>query len=243
MDYQSIFKRYELKYLISDAQLRSVMRAMEQHMRPDAYFKSTVRSLYFDTDTYRLARHSIEHPAYKEKLRLRSYSQAEARTLIFAELKKKYDSVVYKRRIEIPEGEAMQWICEGAVPQSDSQITREIDYFINYYGSLKPAALITYDRLAYKSSEGSDLRITFDSSILARVDDMTLEGGIYGHAVLPEGRTIMEIKTAGGMPLWLTDTLSANHIYKSSFSKYGTVYKTMIYPARCMEAKTAACMT
>ena len=235
MDYQKIFRRYELKYLISDEQLRRVLCAMDGHMRPDAYFKSTVRSLYFDTESYRLARHSIEHPAYKEKLRLRSYSQADAETLVFAELKKKYDSVVYKRRIDIPEGEAMQWICSGAAPAEESQITREIDYFINYYGSLKPAALITYDRLAYKSSEGSDLRITFDSNILARVDDMTLESEIYGEDILPEGMTIMEIKTAGGMPLWLTDALSANRIYKSSFSKYGTVYREMIYPACCRE--------
>lgn len=230
MDYQKIFKRYELKYLAADEQLCAVLCAMENHMQPDAYWKSTVRSLYFDTDNYRLARHSIEHPEYKEKLRLRSYCRADSDTLVFAELKKKYHHTVYKRRVDMPEKEAMEWICDGTAPGLDSQITHEIDYFINYYETLRPAALITYDRLAYKSCEGGDLRITFDSNALARCTDMSLEAEVYGKEILPEGRTIMEIKTAGGMPLWLTEALSANHIYKSSFSKYGTAYQTMIFP-------------
>ena len=45
-------------------------------MALDQYGRTTIRNLYFDTDTYRLIRHSIEKPTYKEKLRIRSYSQA-----------------------------------------------------------------------------------------------------------------------------------------------------------------------
>ena len=235
MDYQNIFKRYELKYLISVRQLGEIEKAMAAHMQPDKYWKSTVRSLYFDTESYRLARHSIEHPQYKEKLRLRSYCAASGNTPVFAELKKKYDSVVYKRRVSMPADEAFAWICSGFSPSKGSQITREIDYFINYYETLSPSALITYNRAAYSSSEGGDLRITFDSNILARTADTKLDSEIYGQAIIPKGITIMEIKTGGGMPLWLTKTLSENHIYKSTFSKYGTVYQTMIRPVTAGE--------
>ena len=38
--------------------------------------KTTVRNIYYDTDTYLLVRRSIEKPVYKEKLRIRSYEQA-----------------------------------------------------------------------------------------------------------------------------------------------------------------------
>ena len=42
--------------------------------------------------------------------------------------------------------------------------------------------------------------------------------------------TLMEIKCSGGLPLWITRALSENQIRKTSFSKYGTAYQTMIFP-------------
>lgn len=62
--------------------------------------------LYFDTENYRLIRRSIEKPSYKEKLRIRSYRRADPESNVFVELKKKYDGVVYKRRLELPESTA-----------------------------------------------------------------------------------------------------------------------------------------
>ena len=47
-----------------------------------------------DTDSYLLIRRSIEKPAYKEKLRIRSYSQTDDNSTVFVELKKKYKHVV-----------------------------------------------------------------------------------------------------------------------------------------------------
>ena len=46
----------------------------------------------------------------------------------------------------------------------------------------------------------------------------------------------MEIKCSGGIPLWLQQALSEEQIYKGSFSKYGTAYKTLIYPSLRKEA-------
>ena len=40
----------------------------------------------------------------------------------------------------------------------------------------------------------------------------------------------MEVKCSKGLPLWLVDVLSSEHIYKTSFSKYGTAYTNIIYP-------------
>ena len=67
--------------------------AMPGHMRPDEYCRSSVRSIYYDTPNCRLIRSSIEDPAYKEKLRLRSYGRAAQdgtvyRTLIWPEQRK-----------------------------------------------------------------------------------------------------------------------------------------------------------
>ena len=230
MGYQSVFQRYELKYLLTRQQQETVLREMQPHMALDQYGKTVIRNVYYDTDNHLLIRRSIEKPAYKEKLRLRSYSQADSDTPVFVELKKKYDSVVYKRRLSMAEGQAMNWLRGEEIFSSTSQISREIDYFRDFYGSLRPTVFLSYERYAYYAKDGSDFRVTFDDRILCRETELSLTAPIYGASLLPEDMVLMEIKCSGGIPLWMTQLLSRERIYKTSFSKYGTAYRTLIYP-------------
>lgn len=240
MAYQTVFKRYELKFLLTETQKQAVLQAMQPYMSLDKYGRTTIRNIYFDTDSYRLIRHSIDKPVYKEKLRIRSYAKARADSSVFVELKKKYNSVVYKRRISLPEQDAVQWVCGGPHCRQDTQISREIDYFIRYYETLHPTVFLSYEREAYYCKDKSDFRVTFDEHILCRQEDISLESDVYGTALLPPGMTLMEIKCAGGIPLWMTRVLSEERIYKTSFSKYGTAYQTLIYPKLTEEAKSNA---
>lgn len=230
MAYQTVFKRYELKYMLTQAQKKKILEAMAPHMALDKYGRTTIRNIYFDTDTYRLIRHSIEKPTYKEKLRIRSYNRAEPDSTVFVELKKKYKHVVYKRRVSMPEEEAMKWICQETHCDMATQISDEIDYFIDYYKTLHPAVFLSYEREAFYARDRSDFRVTFDDTILCRQADLSLEAEVYGTPLLPEGMVLMEIKCSGGIPLWMTHVLSEEHIYKTSFSKYGTAYQQMIFP-------------
>ncbi len=97
MDVQTIFQRYEIKYFLTTKQLQHLKECMQPYMEADAHGKSTILNLYFDTPNDLLIRHSLEKPVYKEKLRLRSYHIPDGSTPVFLEIKKKYDSVVYKR--------------------------------------------------------------------------------------------------------------------------------------------------
>lgn len=227
---QSVFKRYELKYLLTRAQKEIILQAMSPYMALDEYGHSTIRNIYYDTDNYRLVRHSIEKPAYKEKLRIRSYQKASKNSKVFVELKKKYDSIVYKRRISLREEEAMEWMSGMPLSSKDNQISHEIDYFMDYYHTLHPVVFLSYEREAYFEKNGGDFRVTFDEHILCRQQDLSLESEIWGTPLLDEDMVLMEIKCSGGIPLWMTHILTQEHIYKTSFSKYGTAYKTMIYP-------------
>ena len=232
MAYQSVFKRYELKYLLTTAQKEAVLNAMKPHMALDQYGRTTIRSLYFDTDSYRLIRSSISKPIYKEKLRLRSYAQAKPDSPVFVELKKKYRSVVYKRRVAMPEKDAMAWLCGEQPCPIQGQIPAEIGYVLDFYETLHPAVFLSYEREAFYAADGSGFRVTFDDTILCRQEDLSLESGIYGTPILPEGLVLMELNCAGCIPLWMTRVLTENRIYKTSFSKYGTAYKTLIHPKR-----------
>ena len=226
-----VMKRYELKYLLSAEQTAYLKERLQGHMELDAYGRTSIASLYYDTPDYRLIRTSIEKPAFKEKIRLRSYGLATDASPVFLELKRKAYGVVYKRRVQstIPlvdtffrgDGD----ICAGG------QINREITYFRDYYGTLAPACLIIYDREAY-FEPGGDLRLTIDHSPRYRTRELTLKRSMDGTLLLPEGHTILEIKVQQAMPLWLTDILSAGEIRKSSFSKYGEAYKQQLVRTR-----------
>lgn len=223
--YVTVFKRYEKKYMLDAEKFDIVKNAVLEHMQPDEYGYSTICSIYFDTDNFDLARRSIEKPVYKEKLRLRCYGRsASGDDKVFIELKKKYDGVVYKRRVSMKCSEAEEYLLGGRDNGKSSQIGHEIDWFVNFYNP-KPAAVVCYDRLAYFGVEDSSFRVTFDMNVRCRSDRLTLGEGDDGVRIIPEGSAVMEVKTAGAMPLWLCRLLSANKIYPTSFSKYGTYYK------------------
>lgn len=230
MAFQTVFKRYELKYLLTLEQKERILEAIKPYMELDKYGRTTIRNIYFDTDNYRLIRRSIEKPAYKEKLRIRSYCQATPDSTVFIELKKKYDHIVYKRRISLPEQEAMRWICDREKCPKDTQISHEIDYFVDFYEGLHPAVFLSYEREAFYERDGGDFRVTFDDRILCRQEDISLTSPAYGTPLLEDGTVLMEIKCSGGIPLWMTEVLSELHTYKTSFSKYGTAYRELIFP-------------
>ena len=236
MAYQKVFKRHELKFIVTKEQKARILKAIKQYMMPDRFGKSTIRNIYFDTDDYILARHSIVKPDFKEKLRIRSYVRADRESTVFVELKRKFDHVVYKRRVAMPEAEAMKWMQganagnPGAALESDqgtcTQMQREIEYFLSYYSDLRPMVFLSYNREAYRmkdtaecSASDSDFRVTFDENILCRDYDISLASEIYGDMVLDEDKVLMELKCSGGIPLWMTEALSRGRMYKPSFSK------------------------
>lgn len=235
---QMTFKRYEIKYMLTRRQEEQIKQVMAPYMKEDEHGRSTICSLYLDTPDYLLIRRSMDHPVYKEKLRLRSYGVAKENTTVFLELKKKYDSVVYKRRISMPLAQAEQFLAEETdrktdqpvntgIVRSNPQIRNEIRYCMQTYHDLHPAVLLSYERDAFYGKNDHEFRVTFDHNILWRDTDLTLSAGIYGTPVLKEDQILMEVKTSGVMPLWMVHCLTENHLYRTSFSKYATAYRTI----------------
>lgn len=222
------FERYEKKYLLSPSVYEQLWQRLEPYLEPDLYPRSTVCSLYYDSADYRLIRHSIEAPVYKEKLRLRSYGVPGDDDTVFVELKKKYAGIVYKRRIGMPAAQAALWLA-GACEAGDSQTAREIDYFLSSY-DVAPRAYLACERTAWRAKENAELRITFDRDIRWRRDALDLRAGSEGEPLLDGGRLLMEIKLPDAAPLWLARMLSELSVFPASFSKYGTCYREHILP-------------
>lgn len=228
MKYQDTFQRYEIKYLLNSRQKQAILQAMEPYMKLDTYGRTTIRNVYFDTDNFRLIRRSLERPVYKEKLRIRSYQQVGPQDPVFVELKKKYKSVVYKRRLSLPECQVLTFFQEGTPLPVHSQIAQEIEYFRRYYGSLQPKVFLSYEREAFFALDGGDFRVTFDENILYRTEELSLKNGISGLPLLEDHQTLMELKTSGGIPLWMSHVLNQQRAFKTSFSKYGSAYQQLV---------------
>lgn len=229
---QYVFKRVEKKYMLNQEQYDRLIAIIEQHMKQDEFGLHTICNLYLDTDDFRIIRKSIEKPVYKEKIRLRSYGIPDGNSNVFLELKKKYKGVVYKRRVQMTLEEAEKYLDEGEHAGDEEQVMKEIDYFMKFYGNPTPKVYIAYDRVAYFTEEDENFRITFDSNIRSRLEDLHLENGDRGEQLLAEDKHLMEVKAVGALPRWFIDVLDELRIYPSSFSKYGTIYTTKILSHR-----------
>lgn len=221
---QAVFERHEKKYMLTKSQCMVFKKRIVPFMEHDQYGLHTICSVYYDTEDYQIIRNAGEKPAYKEKLRLRSYGVPRADDTVFLELKKKFNGVTYKRRMPMCMREAGAYLQAGIRPAQTGQIFEEIDWFRRFH-QLEPKVLLCYDRIALFGKEDPQLRITFDTDIRWRSSGLDLSKGDYGKALIGPDKTLMEIKTLGPIPCWLSGMLSAVGAYPISFSKYGTVYR------------------
>ena len=226
MTYQSSFERTEIKYVLTPNQYLRILAEVRRRCRPDAYPSSTITSIYYDTPDHLLTRRSIEKPAYKEKLRLRAYGDVTAASTAYAEIKKKYEGVVYKRRTGMNVADAERWL-DGEKHHFATQIEKEIDRFVMFYKNIGPSILIAYERDSYFCDDAG-LRLTFDRNIRFRTEDLSLLSGSWGDPLLPEGNVLLEAKAPGALPMWFVRLLSENKAYKTSFSKVGTAYEKTV---------------
>lgn len=224
---QTVFKRYEIKYLITIEQYKELLKIFEEYMKSDKHGNNLINNIYFDTKDYKLIRKSLERPLYKEKLRVRSYGSNTDD--VFIEIKKKYDGVVYKRRICANKKEVVSYLVEDKPLKEENQITKEIDYFKTFYNNLEPSVFLSYEREAFYGKDNNDFRVTFDKNIKMRDYNMFGLGNNEGKSILPQGRVLLEVKTGYGIPSWLLKYFSDNKIYKTSFSKYGIAYQKYLF--------------
>ena len=239
---KDVFQRKEIKYLMNEEQYCELRKRLEPIAQVDAYGKTQILNTYYDTPDFRLIRRAMEHPQYKEKLRLRCYNVPRDVSPSFIEIKKKFNGIVYKRRIEVPFEEAQDYLIRGIVPPrfegegfydsntpaSELQIQKEIDYFLSYYKDLRPAMGIAYDRIAMVGREDPELRITFDTNVRWSVEDLDLRFGNHGRQILRPDQHLMEIKIAGAMDLRIARMLSDLGIYHTSISKYGRGFEAYV---------------
>lgn len=228
----TIFNRYERKYLLTKKQKDELYAFFKNYLTEDPYSNDgahyTIYNVYFDTPDFSIIRNSIQKPVYKEKLRLRSYqTPLKPEDLVFLEIKKKHRGKINKRRVTLTYKQAIDFIEHKKMPvvstYMDQQIINEVSYFIDIHQA-KPGAFIKYDRIALMSPD-DQLRVTFDHNILFRNQEITLNNAQGEQVLSNQDYWLMEVKSEDNFPFWLARKLSEYQLYSQSFSKYGKAYQ------------------
>ncbi len=215
-----VFNRYEYKYKVDIMTARKLMKIFDENLNLDPYCSQygtyKIVNHYVDSLDYQLIRKSITKPLYKHKLRIRTYNEnPDFNDFVYFEIKKKFKGLVNKRRCKMTYGEACILIKEKKLEIKkdyiNEQILKEIIYILED-NNYEIKNQIIYDRIAY-FDDRKNLRISFDFDIHS-----------YNNQLLDKELTLMEIKTATSMPLWVVKLLNDYKIHKTSFSKYGIDY-------------------
>lgn len=228
------FKRKERKYALSFLEYQQLMKKVSGNIELDKYGLHRITSLYFDTEDFKFMQDTFWRPSYQEKFRIRAYGEND-RTEAFLEIKRKFEGITDKRRIKIPMNNLRKYIDYIDTEEiyfenvEDKHIYSEIQWMFRRL-SISPKALITYDRKAFSSLNDSEFRVTFDFDICYSLDSLNIFDDISGYKehIAPELDILMEVKTMGDLPYWLSNTLNELNINEIKFSKYKQVYQRYI---------------
>ena len=185
-------------------------------------------SLYFDTDDHLFYWEKIEGLRFRRKLRIRIYETPDKikdDSMVFVEIKQRLDRIIQKRRIALPYKDAHALCYDYKMPpheKKDEAVLDEILHFLVTY-QLKPTCITSYRRQALIGHDyDQGLRITFDTNVRYRDEDLDLTSKKIGKAMIPLDHVIMEIKVNDRIPYWLTELVADQNAQLVRISKYCT---------------------
>lgn len=224
--------RFEIKFVITREQRDGLMPHLLPHLRADenagdgAFYP--IVSLYYDNADRDCYWEKVRGFGNRRKMRVRVYGSLDGALppTCFVEIKHKRDGRGVKRRLRVPLEDALR-IADGenvSIPMRimDQRLVEEVHKLVRER-HFAPCCCMRYDRQAFADVDpDSDLRITFDTGIAYRMENLTPtpDDRRFENFMLPEGYSVMEVKVTGAVPFWLTKMLGEHHCILQSHSKY-----------------------
>lgn len=218
-------ERFERKYLLTLGEYYRVRTRLGLHFEHDAYTRKEpsgrylVRSIYYDTRDYRAYYEKEDGNFGRIKLRLRAYADVPGPDgIVSVELKTRNGNVMTKHTTRVPYGHYAEYEKTGHWPVDGDPVTAEFARLVRVR-SLVPVVLVQYTREGYQARACRSVRLTIDHGVVS-----TRARSLFpDRAILRPHRprhVILEIKTSGIEPRWLTKFVRANELKIMSNSKY-----------------------
>jgi len=233
--------RHEFKYLIRSEMCDDIAAFVVPFLELDKYSQGrpqdsyTVRSVYYDSPSFRCYYEKANGNKNRRKYRVRTYNEGAA---TFLECKQRKGSTYTKPKVRLGEEEL-------AALREQRGIDASIDDPSNVLGQLllsmdrwecQPTALVVYDRIAYVYPGQQDMiRVTFDRNLRGRVFPSL--GEIYDEGELERflyGWTILEVKFNDIVPRFFHQLVTKFSLQRQACSKYGVCVSLLLdeYPTR-----------
>ncbi|HTF88239.1 MAG TPA: polyphosphate polymerase domain-containing protein [Planctomycetota bacterium] len=234
-------RRYELKFPMDVAGIQVFLAEARRGLEQDEHGREAgyrVSSQYFDTPDQAAYREKLDGEAVRRKLRLRYYSidpggdGSDPRVrMAFMEIKHRVDNTVFKERLRLTD-EGAQAILEDSreltrieqhIVPADLKLRATIDTIVRsaIVPGFRSANVITYLREAWEGSQDARLRITFDTNLrVYRPSEFLDVASGTGGLLLPEDRSILEVKFDHAIPRWIRDVIVSQKLQLRRFSKY-----------------------
>ncbi|MFQ5651623.1 MAG: VTC domain-containing protein [bacterium] len=227
--------RLEYKFLVHDdalARLRADLMPfmhVDQHSQSRKVQEYTVRSIYFDTPKLDFYVEKIEGERVRKKLRIRGYNDRTAQSIVFLEIKRKYENSIAKDRSPLYFSDLDMFLRTSDVEQYvlssnghvGSALSAHRFLFNLKRRSLRPVVLVVYDREAFFCKFNGDLRITFDKNMrclaFPTMNDLFIETDLTFSL---RNHFVLEIKFYSGFPKWLQSIIEQHDLKRSALSKY-----------------------
>lgn len=227
--------RFEMKFVIDEQTRARLMETLEPQLCADANADETayypIISLYYDNDERDCYWEKIRGSRNRRKFRVRVYGSNNGKIppTVFIEVKHKQESRGVKRRVRMSLEDALR-VGRGEMPAMklnpvDTRTCEEIINDLVKRRGFKPVMLMRYDRRAYAAKDPtSDLRVTYDTGIAYRLDNLTPTPDDQNFSpenyLYPQDISVLEVKITGTIPYWLSVLLAKSGCRLQSHSKY-----------------------
>lgn len=228
-------KRLEYKYLVPKSLVDAIRADMRPFVEIDQFAEKqqakeyTVRSVYYDTPKFDCYSEKIEGLKVRKKFRIRGYNIPDKNSIVFLEIKQKYNNFIDKNRAPLMWNQIDEFLFypdldKYIIPFSGNGKEKgDAQRFLYHYYSqaLRPAVLVIYDREAFFGKFDKSLRFTFDknlrSTLFPSLDMLYKEEQIK--YAMPK-YFIFEVKFYTGLPAWIQSIIKRYQLPRMALSKY-----------------------
>ena len=222
--------RYECKYLVDSAAVPEMRNFLKSFTQPDNFaalrkgYRYPICSLYLDSPDLALYQQTVAGEKDRFKLRVRTYTDDPAKPAYF-EVKRKVNSVVHKRRVELNRRQARAELDQlpNDLSGLGASARKDIEYFQHHVmlTQARPVVRVRYLREAYQASGNEPVRITIDTDLLHAVTlDATLDHDSGRWTETPLDGTIVEVKFTERYPWWVQDFIRTFGLIQRAVPKY-----------------------
>lgn len=214
---------------MTEALAQEILRFSKPYLEPDffsarqANHQYPVHSLYLDSPGHELYNTTIQGMKNRFKLRIRGYD-SNPESPLFAEVKRRADRVILKKRALVSRPVAEALINGTALPDPDVMKNADFAEFRSLSTRLTatPAVYVSYLREAHEAYGSEPVRLTLDRSLRnahpSRTSPFDFEHKSWDPT--PCDQVILELKYTDACPRWLEVLVETFQLDRCSVAKY-----------------------